>query len=67
MPKITALYLGFEKVAAELGKLLGLPITQNELAIAFSLEKQEYVEGTVSVDYRSGEERVIRGQKYVVI
>jgi hypothetical protein len=35
MSNITALYLGCEKVAAELGKLLGLPIAQTELAIAF--------------------------------
>jgi hypothetical protein len=54
-----------EKVAAELGKLLGLPIAQTELAIAFSPEKQEYVEGTVSVDYRSGEERVISGRQFL--
>jgi hypothetical protein len=54
-----------EKVAAELGKLLGLPIAQNELAIAFSPEKQEYVEGTVSVDYRFSEERVISGRQFL--
>jgi hypothetical protein len=54
-----------EKVAAELGKLLGLPIAQTELAIAFSPEKQEYVEGTVSMDYRSSEERVISGRQFL--
>jgi hypothetical protein len=54
-----------EKIAAELGKLLGLPIAQTELAIAFSPEKQKYVEGTVSVDYRSGEERVISGRQFL--
>jgi hypothetical protein len=54
-----------EKVAAELGKLLGLPIAQTELAIAFFPEQQKYVEGTVSVDYRSGEERVISGRQFL--
>lgn len=54
-----------EKVAAELGKLLGLPVAQTELAIAFSPEKQEYVEGTISVDYRSGKERVISGRQFL--
>jgi hypothetical protein len=40
-----------EKVAAELGKLLGLPIARTELAIGYAQELGGYVDGTLSLDY----------------
>jgi hypothetical protein len=53
-----------EKVASELGKLLGLPVAQTELAIGYAIERSEYISGTVSVDYSSATQ-AISGRRFL--
>jgi hypothetical protein len=56
-----------EKVAAELGKLLGLPIAQTELAIGFSQELGAYIPGTLSVDYTPPNAQIVSGRRFLSI
>lgn len=53
-----------EKVASELGKLLGLPVAQTEFAIGYAIERSEYIRGTVSVDH-SPTTQVISGRRFL--
>jgi hypothetical protein len=53
-----------EKVASELGKLLGLPVAQTEFAIGYAIERSEYISGTVSVDH-SPTTQVISGRRFL--
>jgi hypothetical protein len=53
-----------EKVASELGKLLGLPVAQTEFAIGYAIERSAYISGTVSVNH-SLATQVISGRRFL--
>jgi hypothetical protein len=53
-----------EKVASELGKLLGLPVADTEFAIGYAIERSEYINGTLSVDHSPGTQ-VISGRQFL--
>jgi hypothetical protein len=54
-----------EKVAAELGKLMGLPIAKTELALGFSQEIESYISGTLSLDYTPVNAQIISGRRFL--
>ncbi len=54
-----------EKVAAELGKLLGLPITRTELAIGYAQELGGYIDGTLSIDYTPRNGQVMSCRRFL--
>jgi hypothetical protein len=54
-----------EKVAAELGKLLGLPVAQTELAVGFSQELGKYISGTLSLDFTPRNAQIISGRRFL--
>jgi hypothetical protein len=59
-----------EKVAAELGKLLGLWIARTELAISYVQELETYISGTLSMDYTPAgshdyEWSIVRGSTFL--
>jgi hypothetical protein len=56
-----------EKVAAELGKLLGLPIARTELAVGYAQELGGYVDGTLSVDYTPMNGQVMSCRRFLSI
>jgi hypothetical protein len=56
-----------EKVAAELGKLLGLPIARTELAIGYAQELGGYIDGTLSVDYTPRNGQVMSCRRFLSI
>jgi hypothetical protein len=56
-----------EKVAAELGKLLGLPIARTELAIGYAQELGGYIDGTLSVDYTPMNGQVMSCRRFLSI
>jgi hypothetical protein len=56
-----------EKVAAELGKLLGLPIARTELAIGYAQELGGYIDGTLSVDYTPRNSQVMSCRRFLSI
>jgi hypothetical protein len=56
-----------EKVAAELGKLLGLPIARTELALGYVQELETYVSGTLSVDYTPMGSQIMSGRRFLSI
>ena len=56
-----------EKVAAELGKLLGLPIAKTELAIGYAQELGGYIDGTLSVDYTPRNGQVMSCRRFLSI
>jgi hypothetical protein len=56
-----------EKVAAELGKLLGLPIARTELAIGYAQELGGYVDGTLSLDYTPMNGQVMSCRRFLSI
>jgi hypothetical protein len=57
----------YEKVAAELGKLLGLPIARTELAIGYIQELETYISGTLSVDYTPTSSQIMSGRRFLSI
>lgn len=56
-----------EKVAAELGKLLGLPIARTELAVGYVQELETYISGTLSVDYTPVGGQIMSGRRFLSI
>jgi hypothetical protein len=56
-----------EKVAAELGKLLGLPIARTELAVGYVQELETYISGTLSVDYTPAGGQIMSGRRFLSI
>jgi hypothetical protein len=54
-----------EKVAAELGKLLGLPIARTELAIGYAQELGGYIDGTLSIDYTPRNGQVMSCRRFL--
>jgi hypothetical protein len=56
-----------EKVAAELGNLLGLPIARTELAVGYVQELETYVSGTLSVDYTPTGGQIMSGRRFLSI
>ena len=56
-----------EKVAAELGKLLGLPIARTELAVGYAQELGGYIDGTLSVDYTPMNGQVMSCRRFLSI
>ncbi len=56
-----------EKVAAELGKLLGLPIARTELAIGYAQELGGYIDGTLSIDYTPKNGQVMSCRRFLSI
>jgi hypothetical protein len=56
-----------EKVAAELGKLLGLPIARTELAVGYAQELGGYIDGTLSVDYTPRNGQVMSCRRFMSI
>jgi hypothetical protein len=56
-----------EKVAAELGKLLGLPIARTELAMGYVQELETYISGTLSVDYTPAGGQIMSGRRFLSI
>jgi hypothetical protein len=56
-----------EKVAAELGKLLGLPMARTELAIGYARELGGYIDGTLSVDYTPRNGQVMSCRRFLSI
>jgi hypothetical protein len=56
-----------EKVAAELGKLLGLPIARTELAVGYVQELKTYISGTLSVDYTPAGGQIMSGRRFLSI
>jgi hypothetical protein len=58
---------GHEKVAAELGNLLGLPIARTELAVGYVQELETYISGTLSVDYTPTGGQIMSGRRFLSI
>jgi hypothetical protein len=56
-----------EKVAAELGKLLGLPIARTEFAVGYVQELETYISGTLSVDYTPVGGQIMSGRRFLSI
>jgi hypothetical protein len=56
-----------EKMAAELGKLLGLPIARTELAVGYVQELETYISGTLSVDYTPMGGQIMSGRRFLSI
>ena len=56
-----------EKVAAELGKLLGLPIARTELAVGYAQELCGYIDGTLSIDYTPKNGQVMSCRRFLSI
>jgi hypothetical protein len=56
-----------EKVAAELGDLLGLPIARTELAVGYVQELETYISGTLSVDYTPMGGQIMSGRRFLSI
>jgi hypothetical protein len=56
-----------EKVAAELGNLLGLPIARTELAVGYVQELKTYISGTLSVDYTPNGGQIMSGRRFLSI
>jgi hypothetical protein len=56
-----------EKVAAELGKLLGLPTARTELAVGYVQELGTDIAGTLSVDYTPRGGQVMSGRRFLSI
>jgi hypothetical protein len=54
-----------EKVAAELGKLIGIPTAHTELAVGYATERQTYIDGTISVDYTPFGAQIISGRGFL--
>jgi hypothetical protein len=54
-----------EKTAAELGKLLELPVARTELAIGFDRERQMYIPGTLSANYIPSGGQAISGRRFL--
>jgi hypothetical protein len=56
-----------EKVAAELGKLLGLPIARTEFAVGYAQELGCYIDGTLSIDYTPMNGQVMSCRRFLSI
>ena len=56
-----------EKVAAELGKLLSLPIARTEFAVGYAQELGGYIDGTLSVDYTPMNGQVMSCRRFLSI
>jgi hypothetical protein len=56
-----------EKVAAELGKLLGLPIARTDLAVGYVQELETYISGSLSVDYTPTGGQIMSGRRFLSI
>jgi hypothetical protein len=56
-----------EKVAAELGKLIGIPTAQTDFAVGYAIEQQRYIDGTLSVDYTPPGAQIVSGRRFLSI